>query len=300
MGHINVQKKKNVIWLAITSVIASVLFSFLSAPFLRTLSVTVKGRIFWLIGTVLVASLFAIGTQNYLVSETAVYVGATWMTLGAYSELEKRGINWKVSGLFSLVIGLLFALAGYFLVMKNQSSEDVLQRIVEPLRKATTEMYPNFDMTHLKFENFILGMLGGFLASAILVSIIFEPKIARLFNIKRERFVTGLRWLEFRLPDAVIWTVLISVFVLVQNWVDLEQLRILAINLLLVFMAPLFFQGVAVVEFLLRISRSGPIMRSITYMIMILQLMPFVVLLGLVDYWADFRRLLRKRTKQLN
>lgn len=300
MGQINVQKKKNLFWLAITSVIASVLFSFLSAPLLRTLSVTVKGRIFWLIGTVLVASLFAIGLNNYLVSETAVYVGATWMTLGAYSELEKRGISWKVSGLFALATGLLFALAGYFLVMKNQASEDVLQRIVEPLRKATTEMYPNFDMTHLRFENFILGMLGGFLASAILVSIIFEPKIARLFNIKRERIVTGLRWLEFRLPDAVIWTVLISVFVLVQNWVEIEQLRILAVNLLLVFIAPLFFQGVAVVEFMLRISRSGPIMRSITYLIMILQLMPFVVLLGLVDYWADFRRLFRKRTKQLN
>lgn len=300
MGQINVQKKKNVFWLAMTSVVASVFFSFLSAPFLRTLSVTVKGRIFWLIGTVLVASLFAIGSSNYLVSETAVYVGATWMTLGAYSELEKRGVSWKVSGLFALIIGLLFALAGYFLVMKNQASEDVLQRIVEPLRKATTEMYPNFDLTQLKFENFILGMLGGFLASAILVSIIFEPKIARLFNIKRERIVTGLRWLEFRLPDAVIWTVLISVFVLVQNWVELEQLKILAVNLLLVFIAPLFFQGIAVVEFMLRISRTGPIMRSITYLLMILQLMPFVVLLGLVDYWADFRRLFRKRTKQLN
>ena len=300
MGLINAQKTKNVVWLAVMSVIASVFFSFLSAPLLRTLSVTVKGRIFWMIGTVLVASLFAIGSQNYLVSETAVYVGATWMTLGAYNELEKRGINWKTSGLISLIVGLLFALAGYFLVMKHQSSEDVLQRIVEPLRQAMVEMYPNFDMTQLKFENFILGMLGGFLASAILVSLIFEAKIARLFNIRRERIVTGLRWLEFRLPDAVIWTVLISAFVLVQSWMEVEGLRILAINLLLVFVAPLFFQGMAVVEFMLIITRSGPILRSITYLIMILQLMPFVVLLGLVDYWADFRRLFRKRTKQLN
>ena len=162
MALINAQKTKNVIWLAVTSVIASVFFSFLSAPLLRTLSVTVKGRIFWLIGTVLVASLFAIGSQHYLVSETAVYVGATWMTLGAYSELEKRGISWKTSGLISLIVGLLFALAGYFLVMKYQSSEDVLQRIVEPLKKATVEMYPNFDMTQFKFENFILGMLNLF------------------------------------------------------------------------------------------------------------------------------------------
>jgi hypothetical protein len=300
MGLINAQKKKNVIWLAVTSVIASVFFSFLSAPLLRTLSVTVKGRVFWLLGTVLVSSLFFIGSNHYVVSETAVYVGATWMTLGAYSELEKRGISWKVSGLVSLVIGLLFALAGYYLVMKNQSSEDVLQRIVEPLKKATVEMYPNFDMEKFKFENFILGMLGGFLSSAILISIIFEPKIARLFNIKRERIVTGLRWLEFRLPDAAIWIVLVSIFVLVQNWVNLEWLSILAINLLLVFVAPLFFQGVAVVEFMLRVSRSGPIMRSITYLIMILQLMPFVVVLGLVDYWADFRRLFRRRAKQIN
>jgi len=300
MGLINAQKKRNVFCLAITSVIASVFFSFLSPPLLRTLSVTVKGRVFWLIGTVLVASLFLISSNQYLVSGTAVYVGATWMTLGAYSELEKRGISWKVSGLTSLIIGLLFALAGYFLVMRTQGSEDVLQKIVEPLKTATMELYPNLDMNQFKFENFILGMLGGFLSSAILISLIFESRIARLFNIKRERIVTGLRWLEFRLPDAVIWVVLGSAFVLVQNWINIEWLNILAINLLLVFIAPLFFQGVAVVEFMLRVSRSGPIMRTITYLLMILQLSPFVVVLGLVDYWADFRRLFRKRAKQIN
>jgi len=171
---------------------------------------------------------------------------------------------------------------------------------VEPIKTATVEMYPNLDVSQFKFENFILGMLGGFLSSAILISLIFEPKIARLFNIKRERIVTGLRWLEFRLPDAVIWIVLASVFVLVQNWIEVEWLNILAINLLLVFIAPLFFQGVAVVEFMLRVTRSGPVMRSITYLLMILQLSPFVVVLGFVDYWADFRRLFRKRAKQIN
>ncbi len=283
-----------------TSVIASILFSFLSAPLLRTLSVTVRGRVFWLLGSLLVATLFAIGTTHYLVSETAVYVGATWMTLGAYSELEKRGINWKGAGLISLVVGLLFALAGYFLVMKHQSSEDVLQRIVEPLKKATLEIYPAFKFEEFKFENFILGMLGGFLSSAILLSLIFEPKIAKLFNLKRERIVSGLRWLEFKLPDVAIWTILVSAFVVVQNWVELPSFKILAINILLVCIAPLFFQGMAVIEFMLRVSRTGPIMRSITYLIVILQLMPFVVLLGLVDYWADFRRLFRKRTKQIN
>jgi hypothetical protein len=300
MGLINAQKKRNVFWLAITSVIASVFFSFLSPPLLRTLSVTVKGRVFWLIGTLLVSLLFLIGTNHYDVSGTAVYVGATWMTLGAYNELEKRGVSWRVAGLVALTTGLLFALAGYFLVMKNQSSEDILQKIVEPLKNATLELYPNLDVEKFKFENFILGMLGGFLSSAILISLIFESKIAHLFKLKRERIVTGLRWLEFRLPDAAIWIVLVSVFVLVQNWINIEWLAIVAINLLLVFVAPLFFQGVAVVEFMLRISRTGPMLRSITYLLMILQLSPFVVMLGLVDYWADFRRRYRIRAKQIN
>ena len=261
---------------------------------------SVKGRVFWLLGILLVTALFAAGSANYLVSETAVYVGATWMTLGAYSELEKRGINWRGAGLFSLVVGLLFALAGYFLVMKNQTTDDVLQKIVEPLKSATLEIYPNFSADGFKFEHFIIGMLAASLNSAILLSLIFESKIAKLFKINRERVVTGLRWLEFRLPDAVIWVVLVSAFVVVQSWVDLPVLKIVAINLLLAFAAPLFFQGMAVVEFLLRITRSGPFMRSMTYLLMILQLMPFVVLLGLVDYWADFRRLFRKRTKLTN
>lgn len=300
MDLLNTQKKKNVIWLAAISVVASILFSFLSAPLLRTLSVSVRGWVFWLVGALLVATLFAIGSTHYLVSETAVYVGATWMTLGAYSELEKRGVNWKISGLFSLLTGLLFALAGYFLVMKHQSPDDVLLRIVEPLKKATLQVYPGFNFEEFKFENFILGMLAASLISAILISLIFESRIAKLFNLKRERVATGLRWLEFRLPDVAIWAVLIAALLVVQNWVELPGGKVLAINILLALLAPIFFQGMAVVEFMLRISKSGPFMRSITYLLVVLQLMPFVVLLGFVDYWADFRRLFRKKAKPLN
>lgn len=297
MSNVNASKNKNLLLLAITSIVAAVLFSFLSAPLLRALFVAVKAKIFWLIGLVLVGALFAVGLTNYQVSETAVYVGAIWMTLGVYSELEKRGISWKGAVLSSVIVGLLFALAGYFLVLKNQTSDNILAKLVEPMKKAELIAYPNKEKSEFNFESAILGFLGASLLSAILFGLVFESRVARLFNIRRERVVSGLRWLEFKLPDVAIWTLLIAAFVFIQEWLQLESLQTISLNLLLILTAGLFFQGLAVTEFFLRITRSGPFTRAITYLLIILQLAPLIVLLGFVDYWADFRALMRKKAK---
>ncbi|MGZ3691216.1 MAG: DUF2232 domain-containing protein [Pseudobdellovibrio sp.] len=299
MSNINATKNKNVVLLAMTSVVMSVLFSFLSAPLLRALYASVKARNFWLIGTALTAALFVAGSTNYQISETAVYVGATWMTLGIYSELEKRGVNWKSSGFFSICTGLLFALAGYFLILKNQTTDDIVGKLVEPMKQAINQAYPTLEPSELNFDNLILGFLAASLLSAIFFGLVFESRVTRLFNIRRERVVSGLRWLEFKLPDVAIWALLLSTFVYVQNWFHEPISNTISKNLALALVPAFFFQGIAVTEFMLRITRSGPFTRSILYLLIVLQLSPLIVLLGFVDYWADFRTLMRKKAKPI-
>lgn len=79
--------------LAAVTTAALLMFSFFGAPFVRVLASTVRSSVFWCVGVLLVATLFV-----FNLSIASIYVGAVWMTLGFYSELEKRGLSWKKQG----------------------------------------------------------------------------------------------------------------------------------------------------------------------------------------------------------
>lgn len=289
-------QNKNIFWLALTSAVSAVLFSFLSAPLLRAFSVAAGARVFWLTGTVLVAGLFVAGLNNTQISGTAVFVGAIWMTLGTYNEFEKRGINWKQSSLLSLGTGLLFAVASYYLVLKNLSGEDILHQTVEPLKQALTKVLPE-SSTEILIK-IVPGILVASLFASLALGWAFESRAARAFSLKTERVVSRIRWLDFRLPDIAIWITLTALLVVALSTSSLAG--IISMNVLVAVSVAYLFQGCTVVEFSLRYMRAGPIMRAITYILIILQLAPVMVFLGFVDYWADFRRLMRKKTKTKN
>lgn len=293
LAHKNLNK--NIFLLALSSVAASILFSFFSAPLLRAFSVSVKARYFWLTGSGLVLGLLFASLWNSKFTETAIFVGAIWMTLGAYNEFEKRGINWKQSSLFSLASGLLFAVGGYFLFLKNASRDDFLNQIVEPLKLALVKVWPQsqiFDLAHI-----VPGILIASLFTALALGWALEGKAMRAFSLRAERVVSRLRWLDFRMPDISIWISLFSLLavLIVEN----KSIVMLSVNILIALSVAFMFQGFAVVEFSLRLKRSGAVLRTIIYMLIILQLAPFIVLLGFVDYWVDIRRLLRKKKKQI-
>ena len=186
MNYLKQQSKKSLVWLALLSLATSGLFSIVGAPFLRAFFVSARSVAFWTTAAIFVATLFLLGSANYKISETAVYVGAIWMTLGIYSELEKRGVSWKVAGLASLVSGFLFSVAGYFLVLRNMDGAQTVAEMTAPLREAMIKAYPDNDPSDFNVEGYLPGIVTASLFVALAVGIIFEPKISRLFKLKRE------------------------------------------------------------------------------------------------------------------
>ncbi len=292
------QKNNKKVWiLGLVSVATSILFSFLGAPFLRAFSVSARSRVFWFVGIVFVAALFLMSTTENKLSHVAVYLGATWMTLGSYSELEKRGVSWRRAGSASLLAGIFFAWIGYYFISKNQSEPNVLVQIVEPLQQAINKAFPENPIEANTLVGYVPGIFVASLFGALALGFLLESRVVKMFQIQREKVASGLRWLEFRLPDIFIW---VSLFALLFSVIDFDQklLKLVSINLIIFSAVAFFFQGLAVVEFTMRFLRFGPIMRLITYVLIILQLAPFIVFVGLVDYWADFRKLLRRKTKE--
>ncbi len=267
-------------------------FSFLGAPFLRALSVSAKSKIFWSTGILLSGSLLISG-----LTLTAVYIGAIWMTLGIYSELEKRGISWKISGLASLTMGLLFATVTYAIVSKYFNGQNLLAELLQPLQEAMNKAFPDSPPTETStLSGYVPGLLTATLFIALAMGFMLEARVSKLFQIRHARVASALKWLEFRLPDLFIW---VSLFAAFFSLVSLDQpiLQKVSINIVIVSGVAFFFQGLVVLEFMTRAFRLGPISKTLLYAIVFLQLAPAVILIGLIDYWVDFRKRLRKKIK---
>jgi hypothetical protein len=135
------------------------------------------------------------------------------------------------------------------------------------------------------------------------VGFIFESKIFQLFQFQREKTITGLKWLEFRLPDQFIWLSmfgflfsLLTVDSLVSSLVA-EKIKIVAINISIFSVAAFFLQGISVFEYVTRFYRVGTFNKSLTYVLIFVWLAPAIGFIGLIDFWADFRKMVRKSPK---
>ena len=94
---------KKILALTLMTAIATVFFSFMGAPFLRVLSASSKRPVFWGLGIVMVGALIMAQAQL-----AAISIGSIWMTLGVYTEFEKRGVEWRKNILLSILAGFAF------------------------------------------------------------------------------------------------------------------------------------------------------------------------------------------------
>lgn len=282
--------------LAAATAAALLFFSFMGAPFVRVLAATVKSLTYWSVGFVLVTTLFVFNS-----SVASIYVGAVWMTLGFYSELEKRGTDWKKTGLIALLAGLLFAIISLVLTSKGQIRESaIIKSLLEPMQIALKNVMSEEEFHKLNIAQYLPGIFSATLASALALGFIFEARIFDLFRLKREKIASSIKWIEFRLPDIFIWFSLFGFFFsLVELGVNFEgvSLKVIALNVSIFTGVVFFLQGISVVEYLNRFYRVGRFTKIAVYIFIFGWLGPAVSIIGLLDYWVDFRKMVRKKLK---
>ncbi len=288
------------IWtLAFATALVAVLFSFMGAPFLRALSAKAKPVLFWGVGATIVAILFLVQ-----LTLGAIYVGAVWTTLGAYNELEKRGVSWRKTSLIAVLSGAFFAISCYIAVTQSLLKINLAEQLTTPILQAITQINPDEKITLEQLIQYMPGALIATLICSLAVGFIFEAKIFQLFQFKREKIISSLKWLEFRLPDQFIWLALCGFLFCVLKTemflsvVAAEKIKIIAINISIFSAVAFFLQGITVFEYLTRFYRVGLFNKSLTYLLIFIWLAPAIGFIGLVDYWADFRKMVRKNLSQ--
>lgn len=293
--------RKKFFLLSIVAALLTFAFVIFGAPLLRVLRNQYGAKLFWSTGLIFALLL---GMVPGLVPMAYLF-GSTWLVVGLYSELEERGWANFWSALSVVILGTVIVVLGPILWAKSlgvdlsavlSESIDQLLAKIQGANTATSEqglvsgmkVDANLVISQVPSVMFILHL------TSLAFALMFDRKTATLFGIRFERIASQIRLLEFRVPDFFIWIMMFS-FLLTFMKVGNEAVTMVAMNLFNSFVGIYFFQGLAVLEVLLLILRAGTFTRIIVYFVIVGQLFFLLSIVGVVDFWADFRKRFRKK-----
>lgn len=272
------------------SILLSMLTVIFGAPLLRVLRKTYGPLAFWLLGVVVTGAAWLLNAQPL-----ALFIGSIWMTSGAYIELEHKGFGWWISGLLSIAIGSVASGLGLLGAFKKNGINTYaeIQKLAEQFSQQVQTMNPAVKLDPSVLVQQIPSAVVIVLILALGVGLIFERRVFSWLNLPREKTASQLKLLEYRVPDYVIW-IAMTAFLLTMVSFGGKATAILAVNILNVCIVLYFFQGLAVLEVFLNSMRAGVFTRVLTYIILVGQMLLVLSVVGLIDYWVDFRSRIRK------
>lgn len=263
---------------------------FLSTPFLRVLRKSAGAIFYWCIGVLIALGFFVLQADTIF-----IWVGAFWITQGLYLEMERKGFRWELAGLVSVGLGTALMLGGgYWALAKNDLLETEKQKalIAEFLSQLQSNQFK------VALDPQVLIQLAPSLFAGILIlvlgfGLIFEKRAFRWFSIPKVTYAGQANLYEFRVPDFMIWIALSSILLALVP-MGPAWLGVLAKNLMNIAGAIYFFQGLAVLEVFMIFIRAGLLTRVFTYFFIVGQILPALSVVGIADFWMDFRRRMRK------
>jgi len=140
-------------------------------------------------------------------------------------------------------------------------------------------------------RNYIPKVLPALLVSAILTITWLNLVLGNWLLKKKDKELTNWPdYIEWKLPEPLVWLVItagISVFLLPA------PISTIGLNVLIVCITVYFFQGLAIVASLLNKWSVPMLIRVLIYALIFIQTYGIIILsfLGLLDVWADFRKL---------
>lgn len=259
---------------------------FLGAPVLRVIRKIYGPLKFWSAGFAMAAGLW------FFQPSAAFMFLAIWTTLGLYTELEENGRAGFGSGCISILAGSMLLLGSPYL---NEFKAN-LQGAVQKVGQESSAL--GIDAAQV-LANVSPSALVMVLMFSLAFALGLEQKVAQILGFRMNRTATGLRPLEFKAPDFVIWVLMISFLFSFLQLETIADFKFVAINFLIVTSGVFFLQGFAVVEMALLYFRVTGLLKLLFYFLVLIgQLFILFLAVGILDYWLDFRGRLKRRMLQ--
>lgn len=279
-------------FLALWAIAMTTITIVLGAPPLRILRLVMGRALFLVMAFGLSLVMFGLGLKPLAI----LFLFLT-ILVSFYSEFLEYQLNPIVSAGRAVMLTSLFGVAS-FCLWAAKSGKDWYARLLETLTNSVGNL-PffqsgfNIGVEDLLLQSPSLLVVLLLLASAILL--IMEPRLREWAGLRDK--MTSIYLKQFRLPDIFVWLTMAS---LLGSFIktDMRWVQVVGTNILNICVVLYFFQGLTVFVALFDRLKMSVFWRTIWTVLLIVQLFVVVAVVGLVDYWMDFRHRFEKRTKQ--
>ncbi|NJM09840.1 MAG: DUF2232 domain-containing protein [Bdellovibrionaceae bacterium] len=279
---------------SVWAVVMTALTYILGAASLKVLRRKSGRAVFWGLTTALSIGIYAVQFKILALAFFSLVV-----LMGVFSELEELGLSFNVSAFFTLVINSLIGAGAFILWMSITGPKwsaqllAVVESVLKPLETYNPGVEVKYFDLMLQLPSVILIMW----MAAIYLSILLESRVVKEESVSSKNPTMRQQLMEFRVPDACVW---IFILALLGKFGGLggQTVEALSANALNVCFLLFFFQGIAVVGRSFEKLRMGMLWQTLFMVLIVVYLFLFVSVLGLADYWFDFRSKLSKRSEE--
>lgn len=241
---------------------------------------------YWSFGSVLTGILFGAMLKPLALAFVSLVV-----LVGVFSELEELGLGVLISGFFTLVINALCSAGAFALWVSmtgpkwSQQIQETLESTLKPLIELNPKLQINYFDLMLQLPSVLLILWMG----AIYFAVLLESRLTPVKSAGLKGQLAGIR-----LPDPVIWLFIGALLGAFGGFAK-APVEAVSVNVLNVCFMLFFLQGIAVVGRFFETLRMGWFWQVVFMVLIVVHLFLFVSLLGLSDYWVDFRTRMAKR-----
>ncbi|MDO9527608.1 MAG: DUF2232 domain-containing protein [Syntrophales bacterium] len=222
------------------------------------------------------------------------------------SEILRKSCSIEKTVLYSTIAlsTLCFALLIYYNVKTGKTPWGLIEFYISESIRENIRLYSQLDISSEQINlikenaNQIIAVIISLFPALVLISTSFIVWL----NILAGKLIfqkVGMWYPDFgdlaywKAPDWMIWFVIISGGLLL---ISVGMIKIVALNLLIIFLFIYMFQGLAIISFFFKKKNVPGFLRIICYFLIFGQqfLLLLVVGLGLFDIWFNFRKLDKK------
>lgn len=249
---------------------------------------------YWGLGLVLSAGLFAGGLKMLALAFFSLV-----LLIGVFAELEEMEFSFGWSSFFTLAINSLLAAGGFafWVYLTGPKWSQSVLGYLEAMFKPLSEMNPQFQIKYFELMLVLPSIVMILWMGALYLSILLERRLSGEGDSEEPPMRRQLA--EFRLPDAAVWIFIGSLLGSFGGFGN-RLVEAVAANVLNVCFMLFFLQGIAVVTRFFEKIRLAPVWQTLFMVLIVVYLFMFVSVIGLADYWFDFRARLAKRTEEFN
>lgn len=243
--------------------------------------------------------LMCFALMAFRLPEVVAPFGLILLLVFYFTELEALGFSVRRAGILAVAATALLSVAAFIFWAhsKGFSAVDLARTEIETVIRRVAEREPRFKLDANSILPLVPGYYVSFLVATLWLGLLLERRLRLIVGFRQSvRPVTYLS--QFKLPNVMIWP---AIAALAFGFIEMKLpiAKLVGLNVFFVFAFAYFLQGLAIVATYFRIYRVSPHWRLISYLLLVFQLFPAVSVLGVLDYWFDFRARFGKKSPEV-